>query len=96
MDSDSTNKPVKKRGFASLTKEQLLMVSASGGRRAHALGNAHRFTVEEARAAARQRYKNQSLASNGDSQGASSASNDPDASADPDQHDNRTKSGGKS
>jgi hypothetical protein len=80
MDSDSTNKPVKKRGFASLTKEQLLMVSASGGRRAHALGNAHRFTVEEARAAARQRYKNQSLAPDSEPEARAGASNDPDAS----------------
>jgi hypothetical protein len=94
MDSDSTNKPVKKRGFASLTKEQLLMVSASGGRRAHALGNAHRFTVEEARAAARQRYKNQGSATNGDSQDASGASNDPDASVDSARNEN-LKSGEK-
>jgi hypothetical protein len=85
MDSDSTNKPVKKRGFASLSKEQLLMVSASGGRRAHALGNAHRFTVEEARAAARQRYKNQSLAPDPEREARIGASNDPDASIEPGQ-----------
>lgn len=56
MESDPTKKQVKPRGFASLSKDQLRVVSASGGRRAHAIGNAHRFTTEEAREAALRRH----------------------------------------
>jgi hypothetical protein len=65
MSSDPPQNPVKKkRGFASLSKEQLLVVSASGGRKAHAMGTAHRFNPDEAREAALARYRKLSKAAN--------------------------------
>lgn len=41
----------KKKGFAALSPERRLEIAKSGGRAAHASGNAHRFTSEEARLA---------------------------------------------
>lgn len=41
----------KKRGFAMMKKEQQRKLAARGGRNAHALGKAHEWTSEEARAA---------------------------------------------
>jgi general stress protein YciG len=38
-----------KRGFATMAPEALKVLAAKGGRTAHAQGNAHRFTTEEAR-----------------------------------------------
>lgn len=43
-----TGKP---RGFAAMTAEQRQRIAAMGGRAAHALGTAHKFTSEEAREA---------------------------------------------
>lgn len=43
----------KKTGFALLKRDELLRVAASGGRQAHKLKKAHRWTVAEARAAGR-------------------------------------------
>lgn len=40
-----------KRGFAYMTAEGHRRVASIGGRKAHALGKAHRWTTEEARAA---------------------------------------------
>ncbi len=40
-----------KRGFASLSVERRREVAASGGRSAHALGLAHKFTSEQAKEA---------------------------------------------
>lgn len=39
------------RGFASMDSQKLREVAASGGRAAHAVGKAHRWTSDEARAA---------------------------------------------
>jgi uncharacterized protein len=39
------------RGFASMDSDRQREISAQGGRAAHASGNAHQFTSEEARAA---------------------------------------------
>jgi uncharacterized protein len=46
-------KETRLRGFALMSKERLLEVSAKGGKRAHKVGGAHEFTKEEARAAGR-------------------------------------------
>lgn len=40
-----------KRGFASLSAERRREVAASGGRAAHALGTAHKFTPEQGKEA---------------------------------------------
>jgi len=41
-----------KRGFAAMDKAEQREIASQGGRAAHASGNAHKFTSEEARAAA--------------------------------------------
>jgi hypothetical protein len=38
----------KKRGFSLLNKAQLYAVASAGGKTAHAVGNAHTWTHEEA------------------------------------------------
>jgi general stress protein YciG len=49
-----TDKPKKKpRGFATLTPERRAEIARQGGLAAHANGKAHRFTIEEAKAAGR-------------------------------------------
>jgi hypothetical protein len=40
-----------KRGFAAMSLEQRTMIASLGGKRAHALGKAHRWTSEEAKKA---------------------------------------------
>jgi len=45
-----------KRGFARLTHEEHLRLSALGGKKAHANNNAHKFTSEEAARASRKRW----------------------------------------
>ncbi len=47
-----------KRGFASMDPQRQREIAAQGGRAAHASGNAHEFTPEEARAAGRMSHKN--------------------------------------
>jgi general stress protein YciG len=42
-----------KRGFALLSKEEIQRIGRLGGKRAHALGKAHRFTEAEAALAGR-------------------------------------------
>lgn len=46
-------KPTHPRGFAAMDPERQREVSRAGGRAAHEGGRAHRFSVEEARAAGR-------------------------------------------
>lgn len=46
-------KPARKRGFQLQTPERMREIAALGGRTAHSEGRAHRFSPEEARAAAR-------------------------------------------
>lgn len=41
------------RGFAGMDPERQRAIASAGGRAAHASGNAHRFTSEEAREAGR-------------------------------------------
>ncbi|HEY1015256.1 MAG TPA: KGG domain-containing protein [Herpetosiphonaceae bacterium] len=42
-----------KRGFASMDRQKQREIASKGGRAAHALGTAHEFTSDEARAAGR-------------------------------------------
>jgi general stress protein YciG len=53
--SDQTNRSGQRgtsnRGFASMDKEKQKQIASEGGRAAHASGNAHEFTPDEARAA---------------------------------------------
>ncbi|OZI59749.1 KGG domain-containing protein [Bordetella genomosp. 11] len=46
----------KPRGFAAMGPEFQREIAAQGGRAAHRLGKAHRFTSQEARAAATKRH----------------------------------------
>jgi len=46
------------RGFAGMDRERQREIASQGGRAAHASGNAHQFTSEEARAAGSKRYAN--------------------------------------
>lgn len=43
----------KRRGFASMPKDQRSRIASKGGKAAHAQGKAHEFTSEEAREAGR-------------------------------------------
>ena len=42
---------IEKRGFASMERTRLKELSGTGGRKAHAMRRAHKWTREEARAA---------------------------------------------
>lgn len=42
---------IKKRGFASLSKDRLSQITSAAGKRAHALGRAHKWNSEQARRA---------------------------------------------
>jgi general stress protein YciG len=53
--SETSTLARKPRGFAALSPERRREIAASGGRQAHALGVAHQFTSDEARAAAQRR-----------------------------------------
>lgn len=44
---------VKRRGFGSMTAERRREIASKGGKAAHQLGRAHKFTSEEAQAAGR-------------------------------------------
>jgi hypothetical protein len=46
------------RGFASMDPQRQREIASGGGRAAHASGNAHEFTSEEAREAGRMSHKN--------------------------------------
>jgi general stress protein YciG len=46
------------RGFASMDPQKQREIASEGGRAAHASGNAHEFTSEEARRAGSQSHKN--------------------------------------
>ena len=46
------------RGFAGMDRERKREIASQGGRAAHASGNAHQFTSEEARAAGSKRHAN--------------------------------------
>ena len=44
-----------KQGFASMNKEKQKLIASMGGRKAHALGKAHKWSREEARAAGKKK-----------------------------------------
>jgi hypothetical protein len=68
-----TDQPTKKpRGFQTLTPEQRREIASMGGRKAHASGNAHQYSSEEARAAAAKRVDRQRSAASADSKDAKS------------------------
>lgn len=46
--------PVRKpKGFAAISPERVREIASKGGKAAHAVGTAHKFTTEEAKAAGR-------------------------------------------
>lgn len=49
----ATPQPRSTRGFASMDPERQRLIAARGGRAAHASGNAHQFSGEQARDAGR-------------------------------------------
>ena len=49
--SQPANPQPSRRGFAAMSPEQHKDIASRGGKKAHALGVAHRFTSEEAKAA---------------------------------------------
>lgn len=51
--TDTQNSSARRRGFAGMDPERQRAIASAGGRAAHASGNAHRFTSEEAREAGR-------------------------------------------
>ncbi|AOB30658.1 hypothetical protein AKI39_08070 [Bordetella sp. H567] len=55
-DSQDQKERRKPRGFAAMGPEFQREIAAQGGRAAHRLGKAHRFTSQEARAAATKRH----------------------------------------
>lgn len=50
------------RGFASMDPQRQRQIASQGGRAAHASGNAHQFTSEEARAAGARSHVNRQQA----------------------------------
>jgi uncharacterized protein len=51
--TDTETERGKPRGFAAMDPERQREISSIGGKRAHEVGRAHEFTVEEARIAGR-------------------------------------------
>ena len=56
------------RGFAGMDRERQREIASQGGRAAHASGNAHQFTSEEARAAGSKRHANSAARAAADAQ----------------------------
>lgn len=56
--NQSGNSGNSNRGFASMDPQKQREIASEGGRTAHASGNAHEFTSEEAREAGRMSHKN--------------------------------------
>lgn len=52
-DSQGRDSKGRGRGFASMTAEKKREIASKGGKAAHALGTAHKWTSEEAQAAGR-------------------------------------------
>ncbi|MEJ7884017.1 KGG domain-containing protein, partial [Acinetobacter baumannii] len=52
-EDDNNSSGTSNRGFASMDPERVREIASKGGRAAHASGNAHEFTSEEAREAGR-------------------------------------------
>lgn len=69
--SDTSN-----RGFASMDPQRQREIAAEGGRAAHASGNAHEFTSEEARKAGSMSHKNDGNQQSGSGGGAGGSGSD--------------------
>lgn len=54
--TDIEEKPKQARGFNLLSPEKRREIASQGGKAAHASGNAHQYTSEEARAAGMKRH----------------------------------------
>ncbi|MEP6503099.1 MAG: KGG domain-containing protein [Betaproteobacteria bacterium] len=67
------------RGFAGMDRERQREIASQGGRAAHASGNAHQFTSEEARAAGSKRHAN-NASRNAGANSTPSTGNDPSLS----------------
>ncbi|SFC22063.1 KGG domain-containing protein [Massilia yuzhufengensis] len=63
--NDGANKQSTGRGFASMDPQRQREIASAGGRAAHASGNAHEFTPEEARRAGSMSHKNDGNSQNG-------------------------------
>ncbi|HCW4980341.1 TPA: hypothetical protein OXO37_001932, partial [Acinetobacter baumannii] len=57
-EDDNNSSGTSNRGFASMDPERVREIASKGGRAAHASGNAHEFTSEEAREAGALSHKN--------------------------------------
>lgn len=64
-----------KQGFASMDPQRQREIASRGGRAAHASGNAHEFTSEEAREAGRMSHKNDGNQQSGNRGNAQSGGN---------------------
>lgn len=51
MDNDILPKPKLQKGFASMDREKQREIARKGGKRAHALGTAHKFNSKEGKLA---------------------------------------------
>lgn len=49
--TETAPKPKLRRGFAAMDRTKVAEIASKGGKAAHAVGTAHKFTSEEARAA---------------------------------------------
>jgi general stress protein YciG len=78
------------RGFASMDPERQREIASEGGKAAHASGNAHEFTSEEARKAGSMSHKNdgsrQSSSESGSRQSGSGGSGGGTRGGTPEQH----------
>ena len=72
--SNSQSDNTSNRGFASMDPERQREIASEGGKAAHASGNAHEFTSEEAREAGRQSHKNDTTQGQGIAQARSNQS----------------------
>ncbi|MET0382867.1 MAG: KGG domain-containing protein [Burkholderiaceae bacterium] len=68
------------RGFAGMDRERQREIASQGGRAAHASGNAHQFTSEEARAAGSKRHANNASRAAADVGGAAARTSGGDSS----------------
>ena len=80
------------RGFASMDSERQREIAAEGGRAAHASGNAHEFTSQEAREAGAKSHGGQGSSSQGSNNARGSSSSNSNASSN-NNHSNNSNSG---
>jgi general stress protein YciG len=73
------------RGFASMDPQKQREIASEGGKAAHASGNAHEFTSEEARRAGSMSHKNDG-SQQSDKQGGSQQSGQSTRGGTPEQH----------